>query len=210
MRCLSHAKSGHQFLQHHADHGDINIDPSHFFKALSSKRCLKNISSLNELLCATMQRELSDPFAEFRELKDYDIYAADGHYHHAAAFDPKPTNRSEKANATAHFFRLDLRSHHLGHLKHTVGIYFITREKSNSVATICSRNLIDKNDPRNVGIEGDFFVGGNNSEVLRRINYTNPTDGASYTYLTNEFKIPAYQMVIIYKKRWVLKKFSIN
>ena len=54
--------------------------PATFSKALRSKRRLKNISSLNELLRATIQKGLSDPFAEFQEFKDDDIYAADGHY----------------------------------------------------------------------------------------------------------------------------------
>ncbi|NJM37921.1 MAG: hypothetical protein HC845_08755 [Akkermansiaceae bacterium] len=29
-------------------------------------------------------------------------------------------------------------------LKHTAGIYFITREKSNSIATVCGDNLLNK------------------------------------------------------------------
>ncbi len=259
LRCLSHAKTGHQFLQHHADHGQQDIDPSHFFKTLKSKRRLKNTSSLNELLRNRMQSEICDPFADYKELKKFDIYAADGHYHHAAAFDPKPKDPQERTNATSHFFRLDLRNHHLGHLafgipskgkkrthditvikrtdtetlrnnapkgrkilyawdkacidyllwsqlKHLSGIYFITREKSNSVATICSQNSIDKNDPRNEGISGDYLVGNKNGEAMRRIIYTDPRDGANYTYITNEMTIPAYQLVIIYKHRWDIEK----
>ena len=116
LRCLSHAKTGHEFLQHHADQGEANIDPSHFFKTLKSKRRLSNLSSLNELLRATMAAELPDPFSDYLELADFDIYAGDGHYHHAAAFDPKPETSTGKSNATSHFFRLDMRSHHLGYL----------------------------------------------------------------------------------------------
>lgn len=259
LRCLSHAKTGHQFLQHHADQGQQDIDPSHFFKTLRSKRRLKNTSSLNELLRSTIQNEMNDPFADFKELQKVDIYAADGHYHHAAAFDPKPTNPGEKANATGHFFRLDLRNHHLGHLalglpdkgkkrshdvtvikqadvktlrnnapkgrkvlyawdkacidyvlwsrlKHLHGIYFITLEKANSAATICSINRIDKSDPCNEGISGDYLVGNNNGEAMRRIIYTDPRDGTTYIYITNEMTIPAYQLVMIYKHRWDIEK----
>jgi hypothetical protein len=31
-RCLSHAKSGHEFLQHHIDHGCKGVTVDHFFK----------------------------------------------------------------------------------------------------------------------------------------------------------------------------------
>jgi hypothetical protein len=259
LRCVSHAKTGHQFLQHHADQGQRDIEPSHFFKTLKSKRRLANLSSLNELLRGTMTTELPDPFAAFKELADYDIYAADGHYHHAAAFDPKPTSSTGKTNATGHFFRLDMRTHHLGYLdlgvpdygkkrthditvikrasrehlrnnapkgrkilyvwdkacidygvwsrlKHTAGIYFITREKSNSAATVSSANLIDPSDPRNEGIESDHFVSPSYGEALRRIIYIDPADGTTYTYLTNEMKLPAHQLVIIYKQRWDIEK----
>ena len=259
LRCVSHAKTGHQFLQHHADQGQRDIDPSHFFKTLKSKRRLANLTSLNELLRGTMAAAVLDPFAAFSELSGYDIYAGDGHYHHAAAFDPKPTSSTGKTNATGHFFRLDMRTHHLGHLdlgvpdygkkrthditvikrasrehlrnnaskgrkilyvwdkacidygvwsrlKHTAGIYFITREKSNSAATVSSANLIDPNDTRNEGIESDHFVSPSYGEALRRITYIDPADDTTYTYLTNEMKLPAHQLVIIYKQRWDIEK----
>lgn len=258
LRCLSHTKTGHGFLQHHADHGGIDLDPSHFFKALQSNRRLANLRSLNELLRDTMRRELGDPFASFEELDGFDLYAADGHYHHAAAFDPKPA-AGEKSHATGHFFRLDLRSHHLGHidlgepgagkkrihdltvikradkdclrnhapkgrkvlyawdkacidyqlwdrLKRTAGIYFLTREKSNSALEICSTNQIDPGDPRNEGITGDYLVGPNNGPALRRITYIDPADGEHYCYITNEMTLPAYQLVIIYRHRWDIEK----
>lgn len=257
LRCISHAKTGHQFLQYHADHGGADIDPSHFFKTLKSTRRLANLGSLNELLRPVMSRKLADPFAAFKELEGYDIYAGDGHYHHAAAFDAKPA--LGKANASGHFFRLDLRTHHLGHLdlgvpnygkksahdttvikratttalrnnapkgrkilyawdkacidygmwsrlKHTAGVYFITREKLGSKAEISSSNSIDPTDPRNEGIHSDELVSPSYGEVLRRVVYTDPADGTTYTYLTNELNIPAHQLVIIYKVRWDIEK----
>ena len=41
---------------------------------------------------------------------------------------------------------------------------------------------------------------------LRRICYTDPRDGSTYTYLTNEMTVPAYQLVIIYLCRWEIEK----
>jgi hypothetical protein len=214
---------------------------------------------MNGLLLDFMRTHLCDPFARFQELDDFDIYAGDGHYHHAASHDVKPTQEGEQTIATGHFFRLDLRSHHLGYielsepragkkkehditilkrattaalrngaakgrrviyawdkacidyhlwhtLKHNSGIYFITREKSNSRAEVCSLNLIDLSDPRNEGIESEHLVGTSNGVQLRRIIYTDPRDGVTYTYLTNEMTIPAALLAVIYKCRWDIEK----
>ncbi len=206
-----------------------------------------------------MSQQLADPFAQFPQLVGFDIYAADGHYQHAAAFDPKPNKSGGKTAATGHFFRLDLRSHHLGYLalgepddgkkkahditilkrsttealrngaptgrkilyawdkacidyhlwsklKNNSGIYFITQEKSNSAAEQCSIELLDFDDPRNEGIQTDHHVGTSNGVMLRRIVYTDPRDGTTYSYLTNELTLPAYQLVMIYKHRWDIEK----
>jgi len=91
-------------------------------------------------------------------------------------------------------------------LKHTYGIYFITREKSNSVAKTCSENLIDHSDPRNNGVISDHMVGTSNGVTLRRIVYVNPEDNVTYTYLTNDNTLPAYQLVLLYKHRWDIEK----
>ena len=94
--------------------------------------------------------------------------------------------------------------YHLWHkLKHSSGISFITREKSNSRDENCTLNLIDPTtDPRNAGIESDHLVGTSNGVQLRRIVYVDPADGSTYTYLTNEMTLPAYQLCLLYKKRW--------
>jgi len=42
--------------------------------------------------------------------------------------------------------------------------------------------------------------------MLRRIVYINPEDGATYTYLTSDFTLPAYQIVLLYKHRWDIEK----
>jgi len=76
-------------------------------------------------------------------------YAVDGHYHKAACFDPKreASDGTLRATATGHFFRMDMRTHHLSCL-------------------------------------------------------TMAEDRVTYTYLTNDFTLPAYQIVLLYKHRW--------
>ena len=91
-------------------------------------------------------------------------------------------------------------------LKHTYGIYFVTLEKSNSVAETCSINQVDASDPRNNGVLSDHLVGTADGVTLRRIVYITPQDDAIYTYLTNDFTLPAYQIVLLYKHRWDIEK----
>lgn len=261
LRCLSSSTTGHEFLQYHADQGVANIEPSHFFKALKSPRRLANITSLNDLLAEPMKKHIPDPYSQCAELDEWDLYAVDGHYHKAACFDKKSVNSQGelRAVATGHFFRMNMRNHHMSclgmanpedgkkkahdmtvikrssadqlrngapkkrkvmlvwdkacinyhhwyKLKHTYGIYFITLEKSNSASEICSSNQIDHSDPRNDGIISDHLVGTSNGVTLRRIVYVNPDDGVTYTYITNDNTLPAYQLVLLYKHRWDIEK----
>ena len=62
-----------------------------------------------------------DPYAQCEQLDDWDLYAVDGHYHHAACFDKKSENSKGelRAIATGHFFRMNMRTHHMSCL----GIY---------------------------------------------------------------------------------------
>jgi hypothetical protein len=261
LRCLSTATTGQQFLQHHADENIADIEPGHFFKALKSPRRLQNITSLNDLLAQPMRQRAADPYAQCPELSGWDLYAVDGHYHHAASFDPKTkdTKGNARTIATGHFIRMDMRTHHLScldmatpedgkkkahditvikrrtaaelrygaakgrkvllvwdkacidyhlwhTLKHTHGIYFLTLEKTNSAAEICSQDQLDRSEPKNAGVMSDYHVGTSNGVILRRIVYTNPEDGVTYSYLTTDFTLPAYQLVLLYKHRWDIEK----
>jgi hypothetical protein len=66
-----------------------------------------------------MGEDCEDPFASIAELDDYAMYAGDGHYHAGAAHDQRRKSSSGvmKKPATGHFFMLNLRTHHLRHLK---------------------------------------------------------------------------------------------
>lgn len=261
LRCLSSSATGQEFLQHHAEQNVADIDPDHFFKALKSGRRLTNVTSLNDLLAPTMNSVVPDPYAQCLELNGWDLYAVDGHYQKAACFDPKNSGSEESPSATAtgHFFRANLRTHHLScldwvapkdgkkkvhdmtvikrstadclrygapigrkvmlvwdkacidylqwfKLKNNYGIYFLTMEKSNSTAEIRSANLLDRADPRNEGVVSDHLVCTADGFELRRIVYINPEDGKEYAYLTNDFTLRAYQLVLLYKHRWDIEK----
>lgn len=257
-RCLSHTKTGHEFLQHHIDHGREGVSVDLFFKSLKSQRRLTNLTSINSKIVSVMKEKVEDPFSAHQELKDFDFYAADGHYQKAACFDPKPKKEGESQIATGHFFRLNLRHDHLDYLDlsrpddgkkkdHDMrllkriavdqlrngakvgrkvlyawdkacidyghwealkrrGIYFVTEEKSNSAATQISTDITDRGDSRNEGVVSDYFVGRANGPQLRRVIYTDPRDGVTYTYLTNELTLPAWAIVLMYKQRWNIEK----
>lgn len=259
LRCLTHAKTGHEFLQDHAEKGGRDENPDLFFKALKSKRRLANLTSSNDALAPIMAEQIEDPLGHFSELKGYHFFAADGHYQKAACFDAsKSTRKGPQKIATGHFFRVNLRTHHLSHLalsrpadgkkkehdarviqRATInnlryqvktgekavyfwdkacidyktwqrlkqsGIYFVACEKSNSALETLSENNAELTDPRNEGIISDTYVGNNGSGMLRRIVYQDPSDGKIYTYLTNEFQLPAWVIAVGYKHRWDIEK----
>lgn len=113
-RVASAVSSGHDFVQKIADLSVTEMSVDHFFKALKSPRRLKNLSSLNDLLAQRLKQEIKDPFASFRELKNWEIYAVDGHYQEHACHDPMFVKNGKISYApTGHFFRLNLRTHHL-------------------------------------------------------------------------------------------------
>ena len=85
-------------------------------------------------------------------------------------------------------------------------IYFVTEEKSNSAARQISTDITNRSDPRNEGIVSDYFVGRSNGPQLRRVVYTDPRDGTTYTYLTNEMTLAAWAIVLMYKQRWNIEK----
>ena len=49
-------------------------------------------------------------------------------------------------------------------------------------------------------------MGTSNGVLIRRIVYTNPEDGVTYTYITSDHTLPAYQIVLLYKHRWDIEK----
>lgn len=117
---MSTAVSGHDFLQTYRKDDQKKVGVSHFFEALKSSRRLANLTSVNLLLKPYMVDHLPDELAQIDELKNWHLYAGDGHYHKAAIFDPKTkadqSSKEPSKSPTGHFFRLDLRTHHLGYL----------------------------------------------------------------------------------------------
>jgi hypothetical protein len=129
-RCLSLFQSGRDFLQDLADRHDTEILRTTFFESLKSKRRLALLSEILTQVQAHMRRVLPDPFAAFKWLEDFDLYAGDGHFIVAASHDKAAPRKSPGKNkipgrtaaftatkyATGHIYSLCLRSHGVTHL----------------------------------------------------------------------------------------------
>ena len=114
-RVLEPRTSGRGFLQKLASRAPANCpENSHFFESLKSNRRLKLCAELNTLLCAQGARQLPDRLAALSALDGFDIHAADGHFHGAAAHD-KADEKGTK-HATGHLYMRNLRSGMLSHL----------------------------------------------------------------------------------------------
>jgi Transposase DDE domain len=129
-RCLSLFQSGRDFLQDLADRHHTEILRTTFFESLKSKRRLALLSEILAQVQVHMRRALPDPFAAFKCLEGFDLYAGDGHFIAAASHDkaaPRKSPAKDKnpgrtasftANkyATGHIYSLCLRSHCMTHL----------------------------------------------------------------------------------------------
>lgn len=115
LRVLFDAPSGRGFLQEVGPSLPACPDFNHFFATLRSERRLKVCQEALSLVNASLKVQMPDDLAEVKELADYDVYAADGHWHGAAAHDRPPFPDGAKS-ACGHFYALDLRRRLLHHI----------------------------------------------------------------------------------------------
>ena len=113
-RSLMESTTGRGFLQQYNPFFQNPITYTNFFKSLISRRRLSLCDEFNGMLCQEVQRQLPDPLAQYKELKQFDIYAGDGHWHGAAAHDKPKDGRKW---AVGHFYTLNLRNHAINHME---------------------------------------------------------------------------------------------
>ena len=113
LRVLSEVRSGRHFLQKLFVLGKV-ICVGTFFATLRSSRRLCHLRETLSCLLNLMldMRQDEDPLQEFDELKSFQVFAADGHYHAHACHDPKIDG---KHRPTQHFYCFNYRSLGLGH-----------------------------------------------------------------------------------------------
>ena len=115
-RVMEGVKTGREFLQ--SMQAKLHLPTvARFFLLLQSKRRPALCTQANAALCATLSATVPDAFAAYPCLDGFDLYAADGHSHAAAAHDlPQPSKTSETGYAkcaTSHLYSLNLRTHAL-------------------------------------------------------------------------------------------------
>lgn len=117
-RVLERVESGRAFLQEHGPRLDCQPTRSNYFAALHSERRLALVRDVNRRLLAAAA--LPDHLAHIPELKHYQCFALDGHWHQAATHDARHDGAKM---AVGHFYSLDLRGHQLRHLAAGEGLH---------------------------------------------------------------------------------------
>ncbi len=109
-RALHDQPSGRGFLQQIGPQLAHCPQRGHFFETLKSARRLKLCQQANTRVARALT---DDPFNTIEALADFDLYAADGHWHGAAVHD-QPIDGARRP--VGHFFALNLRTQALHHL----------------------------------------------------------------------------------------------
>lgn len=119
-RVLESSESGRGFLQEHGLRFENTPKLANYFATLHSPRRGDVIRDVNLALVTLTNATLHDRLAKIPELANYECFAQDGHWHQAAAHDPR---HEGSKMAVGHFYSLNLRSHSLRHLAAGQGLH---------------------------------------------------------------------------------------
>jgi hypothetical protein len=112
-RVLENSTSGRGFLQEHGLRFDGAPQLGNYFLALRSPRRCQVLVEVSLALISAADQKLRDRLADMAELSNYQCFAADGHWHKAAAHDPQ---HKHFKMPVGHIYSLNLRTHTLRHL----------------------------------------------------------------------------------------------
>ena len=114
LRCFMRSSTGRDFLQMlEVSAPALAMHRSSFFGTLQSERRLAMCAQVNAALVDLMRSRIPDSLSCLPGLDAFAVFAADGHYHSAAAHDA-PIDGAKRA--VGHIFTLDLSTHALAHL----------------------------------------------------------------------------------------------
>lgn len=119
-RVLEAAESGRGFLQEHGPQLTNAPTQSNYFATLHSSRRCALLEQVSQTVRKAGNETLVDRLREIPELAAYDCFAVDGHWHQAAAHDPRHEGTKM---AVGHFYSLSLRTHTLRHLAAGQGLH---------------------------------------------------------------------------------------
>jgi hypothetical protein len=119
-RVLEDTQSGRAFLQEHGPSLDHAPTHANYFATLHSARRHGLLRDVHHAQRESANQTLPNRLADIPELATYDCFAVDGHWHQAAAHDP----RHEGAKmAVGHFYSLHLGTHTLRPLATAEGLH---------------------------------------------------------------------------------------
>jgi len=88
--------------------------------------------------------------------------------------------------------------------------FFVTRAKTNMSYTRRAYRKVDKTtglrSDQTIALKG-FYASKDYPEILRRVTFTDPETGKRFTFLTNNFKLDALTIALLYKCRWQIELF---
>lgn len=120
-RVIGQHDSGCDYLQKRAARGSFNLTKSNYFESCKSPRRYRHLKGLTEDFLqhhsqhALKHQDLFDDHpAASKPLKDFHLYAGDGHFHAASSHDPRDSK--QRKNPIGHLYTFNLRNHHLSHL----------------------------------------------------------------------------------------------
>ncbi len=120
-RVVGQHDSGCAFVQKRVLRGVMNLTKSNYFESCKSTRRYAYLKGLTEdflqhhAQLALKQINLFKGQNEINKaLKDFHLYAGDGHFHSASSHDQRDSK--QRKNAVGHLYALNLRNHHLSHL----------------------------------------------------------------------------------------------
>lgn len=113
LRVVSQETSGRGLLQRLCDLSIIEVNRQTFQESLKSPRRLRTAQAVNRDLLEQLEKTVPDPFSEIPSLRNFDLYAADGHFHAHACHDQAIGG---KKRPVEHFYSLNLRTNGLSHL----------------------------------------------------------------------------------------------
>lgn len=119
-RVIEMSESGRGFLQEHGARFDNTPNYANYFATLRSQRRCDVLTGVNLELISSLDGKLHDRIQGISELANYECFAADGHWHKAAAHDERHEGMKM---AVGHFYSVNLRTHTLRHLAAGEGLH---------------------------------------------------------------------------------------
>lgn len=100
-RVLEDSASGRGFLQKHGPQLESAPTQANYFATLHSARRHALLADVNDTLRESADLTLPNRLADIPELATYVCFAVDGHWHQAAAHDPRHEGTKMWATSTA-------------------------------------------------------------------------------------------------------------